>query len=79
MYSIKSPMRNKSINRDKLHEEFEELLQRLKPDERTIEVFKLNLQKQIEEKEKDKESVVTLFKNNLKSVENKIQRFIERI
>ncbi|MDR0614858.1 MAG: hypothetical protein LBF82_02745 [Lactobacillales bacterium] len=72
-------MRNKSINRDKLHEEFEELLQRLKPDERVIQVFKLNLQKQIDEREKNKGTVISLLENNLNSVKSKIQRFIERI
>jgi uncharacterized protein YaaW (UPF0174 family) len=72
-------MRNKSINRDKLHEEFEELLRRLQPDERVIQVFKLNLQKQIEESEKNKDLVITLLKNSLNNVEGEIQRFIKRI
>jgi hypothetical protein len=36
IFSNKSPMKNKSINRDRLHQEFEELLQRLYPDERLI-------------------------------------------
>ncbi|MDR1988225.1 MAG: hypothetical protein LBQ24_05890 [Candidatus Peribacteria bacterium] len=79
MYPKKSPMKNKTINRDRLHHEFEDLLERLEPDERVIEVFKLNLQKQIEERENNKDLIVTSFKDNLKSLENKIQRFVERI
>jgi hypothetical protein len=72
-------MRYKGIKRDELHHEFEELLQKLQPDEKVLQVFQLNLQKQIEESGKSKDLIVASFKNNLKSVEDKIQRFIERI
>jgi pyruvate/2-oxoacid:ferredoxin oxidoreductase alpha subunit len=72
-------MRNKSINRDKLHQEFEELLKNLKPDERLIQLFQQNLDKQIQESEKDKDLIVTEFKNSLAVTENKIQRYTERI
>jgi phospholipid N-methyltransferase len=72
-------MQNKAINRDAMHQEFEELLQRLQPDERLIQVFQLNLEKQIKESEKNKYLVVTSLKNNLRGVEDKIQRFIDRI
>ncbi|MDR2609514.1 MAG: hypothetical protein LBC06_02880 [Rickettsiales bacterium] len=72
-------MKNKSINRDKLHQEFEELLQRLQPDERLIQVFQLSLQKQIKENGKNKDLIVNSFKSNLSNLENKIQRYIERI
>jgi hypothetical protein len=72
-------MRNKSISRDKLHQEFEELLQRLQPNERLIQTFQLSLDKQIKASDKDKDLILSTLKNNLTSVENKIQRFIERI
>jgi hypothetical protein len=72
-------MRNKSISRDKLHQEFEELLQRLQPSERVIQVFQLSLQRLIEESGNDKDLVITSLKNNLKSVDDKVQRYIDRI
>ncbi|GHU36756.1 hypothetical protein AGMMS50256_33800 [Betaproteobacteria bacterium] len=57
MYA-KSPMRNKSIRRNKLHQEFDELLQKLQSDERLLDFFQLNLQRLINESGKDKDLIV---------------------
>jgi hypothetical protein len=79
MYSNKSPMRNKSISRDKLHQEFDELLQNVLADERLIQVFQFNLQQQIIWSWKNKDVILSSLKSNLSSAENKIQRYVERI
>jgi hypothetical protein len=79
MYSKKSPMRNKGISRDKLHLEFEELLQKIKPNDKLLDIFKANLNKLLEERQRDKDLFLREYKIKVKTNEDKIQRFIERI
>lgn len=72
-------MAKKSVGRDKLHNEFEDLLQRVQPNENLIQIFQENLEKQIQDSEKDKGLIIKTLKDDLKSIEDKIQRYITRI
>jgi hypothetical protein len=55
MYSKKSPMKNKGISRDILHQEFYNLLGKIQPNDKLLEVFKRDLMIQVETRKKSKD------------------------
>jgi tRNA nucleotidyltransferase/poly(A) polymerase len=76
---MNSPLAKKSVRRERLHTEFEELLKRIQPNEKLLNAFQYNLEKQSAEYEKDKGLILKTYNTNLKCTEEKIHRYIERI
>lgn len=79
MFPRKSPLKWKSINRDKLHEEFYQYLQNITPKEDLIDCFKEILKQQIELKKKDNEKFTKQLKQKINEIEKKIEFFLSRI
>jgi hypothetical protein len=55
------------------------LLENIQPKEEMLEALKMNIQIQAEARDKNKDLFITAHKINLRSVDDKIQRFIERV
>jgi hypothetical protein len=72
-------LKSRSILRDELHKEFENLLYRIQPNEKLITRFQEILQTKIDESYKDRDIIVDSLKKELKNIENKIERYTERI
>jgi bisphosphoglycerate-dependent phosphoglycerate mutase len=76
---MRSHVGNRTILRDDLHQQFENLLEKVQPNERLIIRFQNTIKQKIEEYEKNKSLFISASENTLKSIENKIEKFTERI
>lgn len=79
VYPRKSSMHWKSISRDKLHLEFEELLSKIKPKEELINAFENTLNMVIEKRNKDKKAYKERVELQIKIIDRKIEKIMERI
>jgi len=75
----KSPMRWKSISRDKIHGEFENLLHNIHPKEDLIQLFEKAVESCIQEKYADDLEYKKSLEKDLSDVERKIANFIKRL
>jgi len=74
-----SKMKWKTILRENLHEQFENLLERIQPKEELLTKFQEIIRQKIEERDNNRNLLVASHKDELKSIENKITRYTERI
>ncbi len=75
----KSPLRWKSLNRDKFHNDFKNILQHIQPKADLIECLE-NTIKDLREKNNDeKEDINKVFKKEIIGIDKKINTFLNRI
>lgn len=79
IYPRKSPLFWKSINRDKLHEEFENLLKSINPKEDLIKSFELALDYVLEQRKTNEKEIKERLKKDITEIDKKINNFLERI
>lgn len=78
-YPRKSSLHWKSINRDKFHKYFENYLQSIQPKEELIDLFEKTIEEVIQKNDKEDLEYKITLENDLKALERKIAKFIERI
>jgi hypothetical protein len=72
-------MRNRSILRDDLHKEFDELLENIHPDEEIIVKIQKIIRQKVKENEDNKDIFISASEKELKTIETKIEKYTERI
>jgi hypothetical protein len=65
--------------RDDIHQQLENLLKKIQPTEKLIRRFQEIVQAKINESNSDRDIIVEAHKKELQSIENKIERYTERI
>lgn len=78
-YPRKSSLYWKSVNSDRLHKEFEKILESIQPKPNLIKAFQKGIELAMEERYKDEEIIQKNIKSEISRIENKITHFIKRI
>jgi len=78
-YPRRSAMSGKSINRDVLHQEFEELLRQIQPKEELIQSFEKVVLEVYEKRKKDDTDYKKTLQWEINQIDGKIKKYINRI